>query len=120
MYNARMEQNLITEYFEEVETTKEYDGYFCSVAQVMTLVLLAGCALGESAPEFRRMGDAALLPYLENSLYEQLVSDLDSSDYFVENVQAVYISLEYLDELAFNSQENVYFGYTLSELNAQF
>jgi len=76
--------------------------------------------LGESAPEFRRMGDAALLPYLENSLYEQLVSDLDSSDYFVENVQAVYISQEYLDELAFNSQENVYFGYTLSELNAQF
>lgn len=49
-----------------------------------------------------------------------MVSDLDSSDYFVENVQAVYISQEYLDELAFNSQENVYFGYTLSELNAQF
>ena len=89
----------------------------CSL--LLALVLLAGCALGESAPEFRRMGDAALLPYLENSLYEQLVSDLDSSDYFVENVQAVYISQEYLDELAFNSQENVYFGYTLSELNAQ-
>lgn len=90
----------------------------CSL--LMALVLLAGCALGESTPEFRRMGDAALLPYLESSLYEQLVSDLDSSDYFVENVQAVYISQEYLDELAFNSQENVYFGYTLSELNAQF
>lgn len=90
----------------------------CSL--LMALVLLASCALGESTPEFRRMGDAALLPYLENSLYEQLVSDLDSSDYFVENVQAVYISQEYLDELAFNSQENVYFGYTLSELNAQF
>ena len=90
----------------------------CSL--LLALVLLAGCALGESAPEFRRMGDAALLPYLENSLYEQLVSDLDSSDYFVENVRAVYISQEYLDELAFNSQENVYFGYTLSELNAQF
>lgn len=89
-------------------------------SQLLALVLLAGCALGESAPEFRRMGDAALLPYLENSLYEQLVSDLDSSDYFVENVQAVYISQEYLDELAFNSQENVYFGYTLAELNAQF
>lgn len=54
----------------------------CSL--LLALVLLAGCALGESAPEFRRMGDAALLPYLENSLYEQLVSDLDSSDYFVE------------------------------------
>lgn len=40
----------------------------CSL--LLVLVLLAGCALGESAPEFRRMGDAALLPYLENSLYE--------------------------------------------------
>lgn len=52
----------------------------CSL--LLALVLLAGCALGESAPEFRRMGDAALLPYLENSLYEQLVSDLDSSRLF--------------------------------------
>ena len=46
MYNQRMEQNMITEYFEEVETTKEYDGYFCSVAQAITLVLLGSiCGL---------------------------------------------------------------------------
>ncbi len=90
----------------------------CSL--LLALVLLVGCALGETAPDFRRLSDAALLPYLENGLYEQLIADLDSDDYFVENVQAVYISQEYLEELAFNSQENVYFGYTLSELNAQF
>ena len=90
----------------------------CSL--LMALVLLTGCALGDGTPDFRRLGDSALLPYLEGSLYEQLVSELNSDDYFVENVQAVYISQEYLEELAFNSQENVYFGYTLSELNEQF
>lgn len=34
VHNQRMKQNIITEYFEEVEATKEYDGYFCSGAPV--------------------------------------------------------------------------------------
>jgi len=38
----------------------------------------------------------------------------------VENVSAVYISQEYIDELAYNSQANVFFGYTLAELDQQF
>ena len=33
---------------------------------------------------------------------------------------ARYISKEYLDELAYNSQENIYFGYKLSELDEAF
>jgi hypothetical protein len=45
---------------------------------------------------------------------------LDSEDYFVENVSAVYVSKEYLEELAFNSQSNIYFGCTLAELNELF
>lgn len=32
--------NTITEYFTEVETTKEYNGYFCSVAETITIVML--------------------------------------------------------------------------------
>ena len=35
-------------------------------------------------------------------------------------IYAVYISKEYLEEVAFNSQSNIYFGYTLDELNALF
>ena len=35
-----MMNNTITEYFTEVETTKEYNGYFCSVAEVITIVIL--------------------------------------------------------------------------------
>ena len=61
-----------------------------------------------------------LLPYLEDSIYSELVTALNSEDYFVENVNAIYISKEYLEEVAYNSQENIYFGYTLSELDSYF
>lgn len=37
--------NGITEYFEEVETTKEYNGYIFSVANMVTIVIL-GCICG--------------------------------------------------------------------------
>lgn len=37
---------MITQYFEEVETTKEYNGYFCSVAEAITIVILGSiCGL---------------------------------------------------------------------------
>lgn len=35
-----MMNNTITEYFTEVETTKEYNGYFSSVAEAVTIVIL--------------------------------------------------------------------------------
>lgn len=75
---------------------------------------------GVSFPEFAGLSDPALLPYMEDALYDGLVSALNSDDYFVENVRAVYVSQEYLDELAYNSQANIYFGYTLADLNEQF
>ena len=75
-----------------------------------------------SVPEagFSGMNDPNLLRYTEDTIYESLVSALDSEEYFVENVSAIYISQEYIDELAYNSQANIYFGYTLQELAEQF
>ena len=75
-----------------------------------------------SVPEagFSGMNDPNLLRYTEDTIYENLVATLDSDEYFVENVSAVYISQEYIDELAYNSQANIYFGYTLQELAEQF
>lgn len=36
----------ITEYFEDVETTREYNGYFCSVAEAITIIILGSiCGL---------------------------------------------------------------------------
>ena len=70
--------------------------------------------------QFTGLDDATLLTYMEDTVYNGLITELDNDMYFVENVQAVYISKEYLEEVAYNSQENIYFGYTLSELDAYF
>ena len=71
-------------------------------------------------PEFTSLSDAELREYVEDALYAELVSSLNSDQYYVENVSAVYISQEYIDELAYNSRPNVYFGYTLEEIDALF
>ena len=74
----------------------------------------------EVLPEFDSMSDENLLLEVENLVYRETIEALDSEEYVVENVSAVYISKEYLEEAAFNSQSNVYFGYTLAELDEIF
>lgn len=69
---------------------------------------------------FTSLNDPELMRYVEDTVYSDLVDLLDSDKYFVENIETVYISKEYLDELAYNSQENLYFGYKLSELDKAF
>lgn len=86
----------------------------------MLLLTLPTRAVAEEVPEFRGMNDPSLLPYMEDALYDGLLTALDGGDYAVEDVRAVYISQEYLDELAYNSQANLFFGYTIAELDAQF
>ena len=71
-------------------------------------------------PDFKYLDDPALRSYVEGTVYENLVNELNSDGYFVENVSAIYISQDYLDELEYNSRANIFFGYTLSELEAQF
>ena len=71
-------------------------------------------------PDFTGLSDPSLLGYLEDTLYEELVTELNSSNYFVENVSSVYISKEYLEEYAYNSRTNIFFGYSLEELDEQF
>ena len=96
-----------------------------SVLLILSFLLQCVAAVSESQtipagqfPEtgFSGMGDPALVRYTEDAIYESLVSELNSEDYFVENVSAVYISKEYLEELEYNSLENIYFGYSLSDI----
>ncbi len=70
-------------------------------------------------PQFRSLNDPELLDYYEQSIYSTVSEEL-GDEYKVENVSAVYISDEYLKELAYNSQKNIFFGYTLAELDSQF
>lgn len=76
--------------------------------------------LEETMPEFTGLDDTALLTYMEDTIYSELAAELNSDEYFVENISAVYVSKEYLEELSYNSQENIFFGYTLSEVDACF
>ena len=74
----------------------------------------------EIQPEYTSLNSEDLLRHVEDLVYRETVLSLNSAEYLVENVSAVYISKEYLNEVAFNSQSNVYFGYTLSELDELF
>jgi len=79
----------------------------------------SGTTVAQTVPEFDDLSNPDLQRYLEDKVYSDLVSNLDSDNYFVENVEAKYVSKEYLEELAYNSQENVYFGYNLTDLESQ-
>ena len=69
---------------------------------------------------FTGLDDASLLQYVEDNVYTSLIQQLNSEDYFIENVEAIYYPKEYIEALAFNSQPNRYFGFTVNELNEQF
>lgn len=69
---------------------------------------------------FESLNDPSLLQYMQDSIYAELEDTFHSDDYVIEEVTAVYISKEYIEELEYNSQSNVFFGYTLAELDEQF
>ncbi len=89
------------------------------------LLVLQGCALPAKHDEpvahdevqFTELDDPNYHSYLQDSVYNQVVESLDSEDYLVGNVEVKYISKEYLNELSFNSKENIFFGYSLSALD---
>lgn len=72
------------------------------------------------APAFNNLNDPQLLQYVEDTVYAGLVDEFSSEDYIIENVSAIYYSKEYLEEVAYNSKANIFFGYTLAELDEQF
>lgn len=74
----------------------------------------------KEVPEFYGLNDNSLLQYVEDSVYAELECNFADDDYIVNGVEAVYISQDYLDELAFNSKANIYFGYTLEEIENQY
>ncbi len=76
----------------------------------------------KSAPRsvnYTGLNDPALLNDYERAIYSDVSRQLGTG-YIVQNVSAVYVSKEYIDELTYNSQANIFFGYTLADLDAQF
>ena len=94
-----------------------------AISLLLVLALLWNlCLMGyaDSNEEFARLNDPELLQYLEDDIYAGLVDEFQSEDYIIEDVNTIYVSKEYLEELEYNSKTNIYFGYTADELNEQF
>lgn len=70
--------------------------------------------------EFSSLDDPDLSLYIQDSVYEELLASLDTERYFINNVEAVYYSQEYLDDLASNTQANTYFGYKIADIESAF
>ena len=80
---------------------------------------LIDCIESYEQDDFTSLADPALHQYVEDEIYEDLESSL-GEDYQVLNVNAIYVSQEYLEELEYNSQKNIYFGYTIDEIESQY
>ncbi len=65
------------------------------------------------------INDSSLPGYLEDEIYQDLI-DVMGEDYVIQNIGTTYVSREFLEEIAYNSRENLYYGYSLSDLDAQF
>ena len=77
-------------------------------------------SLEELAAGYSNPSDEGFLTLTEASLRTGLEESLDTTQYVIDGIQARYVSQEYLDELAYNSKSNIYFGYTLEELDSEF
>ena len=69
---------------------------------------------------FTDFSDEEFLQYVQDNIYAKAENDLESDDFKIESVKAVYYSEEYIEEMAYNSKSNIYFGYTEDELNEQY
>jgi len=102
---------------EKQDSTEKTSNVISEISDVVTEAVVDDWKPKETEYVLADFDSDDSLRYIEDNVYNNLVSELDSDEYFVENVQSVYMSQEYIDEVLYNSQENIFFGYKLSELN---
>ncbi|MGN0395887.1 MAG: hypothetical protein ACI4EF_11020, partial [Coprococcus sp.] len=101
-------------------SSTSYVGTESSESETSQMVSTEEIAEKEIIPEFDNLSDRGLCDYLENTIYQDVIAEIDSDKYLVEDVKAVYVSKEYLEELEYNSKSNIYFGYTLTDIEQAF
>lgn len=69
---------------------------------------------------FSGLYDPAYIQYTQDALLADLEQEFLGEDVEVVEIYSIYVSKEYLEELEYNSLANVYFGYTLKEIEEQF
>ena len=101
-------------------------------ALLCACLVLSGCATASSSEsqivepvsyqypdEYVSLTDPEMAEGLEESVYTSLREVLNSEDFLIDEVEVAYVSQEYLDELQYNSQESVFFGYTLPDIRVR-
>lgn len=63
------------------------------------------------------LDDQSLLNYLENEIQ---IDPEFAEKFTVDGITVGYLSKEYLEEVAYNTKSNIFFGYTLAELDDAF
>ncbi len=81
--------------------------------------------MGDDTPyeyhaDFVSLNDEDLFRYVQDSLYNEMVNAIDSDQYVIDGIEITYISKEFIQELDYNSRKNIFFGYTLAELDEYF
>ena len=78
--------------------------------------------LAEDHFDFENLDDPEFLQYLEDSIYANLEAQYANSEsvYQIDDVSAIYVSKEYLEEIAYNTKANIFFGYNLAQINEVF
>lgn len=74
----------------------------------------------ESEVIYESFDNKQLLENVKEQIYNDTAIALDDTECLVESVNVTYISKEYLEEVAFNSQSNIFLGYTLAEVEEMF
>lgn len=74
----------------------------------------------EKQISFTGLDDSTLHDYVIENLYSGVNANFTNDDYTIEEISAVYISKEYIEESAYNSKSNIYFGYELDEIEKRF
>ena len=91
------------------------------ISCAMILTFMSSCSSKQTeANNEVALNNKEFLDSLSDEMCSEIANTLDSGVYRVDSVEAVYISKEYIEELDYNSQSNVFFGYTLEELDEMF
>ncbi len=88
-------------------------------SNVKSIPLISGSEYAKDLA-FDGIEDDDLQRFIKDNVYAELLTEIDNEKYVIENIDTVYISKEYIEELEYNSKANVFFGYTLAELEEQF
>lgn len=109
--------------YEELLTTvtaEDPDNILTFTSEELQDVEDVALAEGYENQSYLGMMDDDLRQSIQDNIYEELEARFDESEMIIENVQSQYFSKEYLEEYAYNSKTNIFFGYSLEDIKKQF